>query len=135
MVLPTFKSKILCALDKNPNEGVNSYRLRVDYEDGSFEYSNRDTVLFEPESDFTLYPNPASDYLNIYWKRFLRREVNLLITNVLGQVVYQRQFDEVQDKIFTLDLDRGTFKDGMYQVSVVHKGRAQTKRLVVASGR
>ncbi|MBI1226854.1 MAG: HYR domain-containing protein [Bacteroidetes bacterium] len=129
---PAMDNKLYRDIDRNPFEGANIYRLKINYQDGSFEYSNRDTVLFQPDSDFIIFPNPASDEVRLYMKRFLGKEVDVIIANTLGEVIYTEHFAEVKDKILPIRLDRSKFVDGIYSVSVVRLGRAQSKRLVVA---
>ncbi|MCB0518830.1 MAG: discoidin domain-containing protein, partial [Saprospiraceae bacterium] len=118
--------------DRNPYEGLNIYRLRVNFEDGSFLYSNADSVYFKPGSSFELFPNPTGTYVNLYLKRFREKEVDIVISNTLGQVLYQEHLESVEDAVYHVELPHHRFKDGLYLVSVVHRGRAASKRLVVA---
>ena len=64
-------------------------------------------------------------------ERFMGKEVDLVISNGLGQVVYQQHIPEVTDKLLPIQLDRSRFGEGLYTVSIVRLGRAQSKRLVV----
>jgi NedA-like, galactose-binding domain len=120
------------AFDRNPVEGNNYYRLKLVYKDGSFEYSRIVDVVFNPESNFTVFPNPTDDGVSVYLDRFLGKEVDLLIVNPLGQVVFKQHFDEVIDKLFYISLDSEKYFDGLYTVTVVHRGRALSKRLVIS---
>jgi hypothetical protein len=70
--------------------------------------------------------------VTVYLDRFMGKEVDLIFANTLGKVVYQLHLPEVTDKLLPIQLDRGIFAEGLYTISVVHKGRAQSKRLVVA---
>ncbi len=120
-------------MDPNPAIGDNYYRLKLVYQDGSIEYSEVRVVLFNPESDFTIFPNPAGDWVTVYLDRFIGKEdVDVVISNSLGVVMYKEHLEEVKDKILPIRLDRGRFTDGIYSVSVVYLGRAHSKRMVVA---
>ena len=118
------KVEIYRDMDLNPFEGYNYYRLKLVYKGGSFEYSNIEVVLFNPASGFEIFPNPASNEVNIYLKRFQGKQVDILFSNALGQVIHREQMDEVTDSVFRMELSPGIFKDGIYMVSVVHRGRA-----------
>lgn len=118
-------------IDKKPFEGDNYYRLKIIFTDGTFAYSDIKKIVFNPATDFELLPNPASDYVNIYWKRFIGKEVDLVFSNALGQVIYQEHVEAISESIHPVELPRERFKDGVYIVSVIHRGRAISRRLVV----
>ncbi len=126
------KAETFRDIDRNPFEGDNYYRLKIIYFNGSSEYSEIKKVVFNPIADFYIFPNPADDYVNIYLKRFLEKEVDIVIYNTLGNAIYQQHIDKVNDKIITIDLNNGNFKEGIYLVTVIHKGRALSRRMVVA---
>ncbi|MBK9017918.1 MAG: T9SS type A sorting domain-containing protein [Saprospiraceae bacterium] len=129
---PSDKVEIYRDMDLNPFEGYNYYRLKLVYKDGSFEYSNIEVVKFNPDSDFTIFPNPASDRVTVYLDRFMGKEVDLVIVNTLGEVLYEQHITEVKDKLLPIALNRAVFLDGIYSVSVIHLGRAQSKRLIIS---
>ena len=54
--------------DNNPLPGISYYRLRQTDFDGRFSYSDIISVRFKNNSDLSVYayPNPSSDYLNVY---------------------------------------------------------------------
>ncbi len=119
--------------DESPVEGVNYYRIKRINPDGSFTFSPIRQVNFNLESDFTIFPNPASDEVRLYLDRFIgKEEVDVIIVNTMGTVLFKQQLPIVEDKILPIRLDRNRFIDGLYSVSVVYRGRAQSKRLVVA---
>ncbi|MCB0522557.1 MAG: T9SS type A sorting domain-containing protein [Saprospiraceae bacterium] len=119
-------------LDKEPLTGTSFYRIRFDLENGEVAYSEIRQVDFSEMPGFEILPNPAGEQVQIYLERYLGKSVDLLLSNTLGQVVFQRHFEKVENGIFLLTLEPGTFKDGIYFVSVVYNGRALTKRLVVS---
>ncbi len=59
------KSNIYHYTDKHPETGKNYYRLKqVDF-DGEFSFSEIATIRISPENELSIFPNPATDMLNI----------------------------------------------------------------------
>ena len=125
------KIELYDGLDKNPEEGINYYRIKLVYKNGGYSYSEIKEITFNPDADFTIFPNPASDNVQVYLKRYLGKEIDVVINNTLGQPVYKKHLEKVTDKILPINLNKNVIKEGLYIVSVVHKGRAISKRLVI----
>lgn len=126
------KIELYNGLDKNPEEGINYYRIKLVYTDGSYSYSETKEIEFNPEADFTIFPNPATDKVNIYLKRYFDKEIDIVIYNTLGNAILKKHIDNLDDKILPINLNKNIFKEGIHIVSVIHKGRATSKKLVVA---
>ena len=129
---PVDEARFYSDLDRNPVEGDNFYRLKLFFKDGSFVISDVKKVAFHPESDFTIFPNPASDRVLIYLDRFIGKEVDLMLVSPQGQVLLREHFEDVQDAIFPLELKKEQLIEGVYSVSVNYKGKVHSKRLVIA---
>ncbi len=119
-------------IDDSPLPGDNYYQIKFELMDGTFAYSSIQYVNLAEISNFEIMPNPADRQVQIYLEKFMGKEIDLLVTNAFGQVVYQQHFITVEESIFPIDLQKENFKDGLYLVSVIHKGRAQTRKLVVS---
>lgn len=52
-------------LDESPFWGINKYRIKIIRQDGVFDYTNRLEIEFLRNQTFSVFPNPASDLLNI----------------------------------------------------------------------
>jgi hypothetical protein len=79
----------------------------------------------EIEIGMTAYPNPANALLTINTSG-VSGNYDLRITDVLGKVVYTDQVGE------TKKVDVSDFKNGVYLVTVLEKGRLiQTRRIVI----
>jgi hypothetical protein len=71
-----------------------------------------------------LYPNPAKDFVNIETNFEIR---NLKVVNYVGQVVFDRNIDQISYQINTAN-----FGPGMYFVQIqTNDGVVITKRLTV----
>lgn len=78
--------------DPNPQQGINYYRLKqVDF-DGSYEYSNIKSVKVNGKDfrSISLFPVPASDILNVNFSTGISKNMQVLIRNTEGQVVYRK---------------------------------------------
>ncbi|NUQ25968.1 MAG: T9SS type A sorting domain-containing protein [Saprospiraceae bacterium] len=93
---------------------------------------NNDT---EVESiGFGLFPNPATDEVNIKLPSYIGKQVQIAVYNNVGQAVIVREIDEVQDAIERLPLNE--LATGVYFVTVRSEGvPMQTQKLIVGSPR
>lgn len=76
-----------------------------------------------------LYPNPTKGQLNIAYSFDENRDINLSITNAVGQLVYAQQMDRVQ--LDLVDLDLSHLSNGVYFL-VFNDGTHQyTEKLIL----
>lgn len=103
------------------------YRLRqVDF-DGNFEFSNIATTNCQNQkSEFKLYPNPTTDFINIeIGDQFINSLLN--IVSVDGKIVKQA----VLNSIIT-NLEIGDLQNGVYTISIqANDGSILFQKLVV----
>lgn len=75
-------------IDESPNPNINYYRIKqVDF-DGQYDYS-RTIVLSKAmarNSDLTLFPNPARDYITVRWTKE-QRNGEIELTDINGRVL------------------------------------------------
>lgn len=64
----------------------------------------------------SIYPNPASDYLQVEFTEFFNSEATINIYNLLGELVYTQQVNPFFYDIVMVDLT--TLKAGVYMVNV-----------------
>lgn len=77
------------------------------------------------ESDVTLYPNPASDWVNL--ELDAGEEVTVEIYDMLGKRVLAENF---ANSYHRLTMDVSSLSSGLYFVSVYTKGRKITKKML-----
>lgn len=75
--------------------------------------------------EFTLTPNPASQYLTIQAQN--QRAESIVITNVLGQVVYSENDCDLNNKTISLD----KFENGTYLIGIISEGKQSVKQLII----
>jgi hypothetical protein len=120
-------------VDPSPFEGINYYRLiQVDF-NGEHHLIKTIAVHFIPELiDLLLYPNPTNgNIVNIHCENIYERFVTIEFKNMLGQIVYDIQF-ETPSKNFTLPVELPNYlTDDVYIVSVITNNRQVNKKLII----
>lgn len=75
-------------IDAQPLNGINYYRVRIENIDGSISYSEIKMVRFDSKSIVTVFPNPASDKVNVQvpdsWQG---KPVRIEVIALTGQVL------------------------------------------------
>ncbi len=69
---------------------------------------------------FKLFPNPASSHITIKGK--LNANSEIVITNILGQIIYKSKIDASTNEYF-LELDQ-LFKVGIYNISIIENNKS-----------
>lgn len=75
------------AYDNSPNEGNNFYRLRQVDLDGKVEYSSIKKVFFVDPGSITVYPNPASDQVEIRFSKMITSNRKIQVVDTQGKVL------------------------------------------------
>jgi len=95
-------------LDREPLDGDNFYRLRINDFDGSFKYSPIVAVSFDAKDDWKIYPNPANDFITIQPGN--QKEGVFLLVNATGQVHVQQEFSQGEEMNISLSkLPKGIY--------------------------
>ena len=109
--------------------GENFYRIRFTLADGEQVFSERRKLYFKEIAAFEIFPNPTGRQVNLLLKKFRGEAVEVLIFDGIGGQVYQQHIPSVDDGVLRIELD--VMNPGIYAVSVIHKGKTYTRRLVV----
>ena len=105
--------------DKEPNTGINYYRLQMVDKDGSFTYSNILSVNIKPPLGISIHPNPVSDLLHIQFSNSKTEKVTLQIANAQGQVLLQ-QYANALIGINSFTVNTSNLAKGMYIFSITN---------------
>jgi hypothetical protein len=117
------------AYDNTPDEGENTYRVKVTYQDGTINLSEIKTLTFKGLSSIYIYPNPSNDVMNIDLSNYKNQAVDVYLYNYFGQAVLVKKVDKVDNTI--LELNIGDQPTGNYRVRVQSKGRKDATQSVV----
>lgn len=117
--------------DDNPVKGMNFYRIKQVFEDGSSRYSNlREINVILDNKNNWVFPNPVSDEVYSNLREYAGMEANIQISNSLGQPIVNQHYGSLPDQLLKFNLDY--FKNGIYTISVKVKGHKRlTTRFMV----
>jgi hypothetical protein len=79
------------------------------------------------ESTFTVYPNPATNKINIATKSNLQGETTICIFNMNGAILQHEKFQSQN----LIEMDVSTMAKGIYLLQIQTKAGVETKKLVV----
>lgn len=88
--------------------------------------------IIEPEMDFTVYPNPASQKINVEFCLEFAETVEVIIMNMQGQIVFKNKCDELFPGQNQLKIDLSELRDGMYNCRLLHGQNQFSQKFVVA---
>jgi hypothetical protein len=92
--------------------------------------SNDESIRDELTLDYTIFPNPASDYLNISLVDHEISEVSLLLIAQDGKQVYSNNL-EVIDSFANDRINVSRFTKGIYFLKIYHDQQVVNKKVVV----
>lgn len=120
--------------DTNPWNGVSYYRLKQTDHNGAFVYLDLKAVNMDlPAEDypFSMYPNPVSGkYLHFYFKEAPKQEINLLVTDLSGKLMYSASISTDAKGEYTADLS-DKLTAGIYSVFVQIQAKQYNRKLIV----
>ena len=81
-------------------------------------------------NDIRIYPNPASDYIEVDLKQYEGKEATLYIYNQVGKIVQMQQIERASATPVHLDMNRQT--SGQMLLRVTAEGRREvTQKFVI----
>jgi hypothetical protein len=83
------------------------------------------------ESSFKVYPNPASDVVNVEFPA-TRDQVNVKLLNVQGQVIFSREERPVNGTVKSA-IDVSQLQEGLYLIKAEFAGKSVTRKILKAS--
>lgn len=77
--------------------------------------------------DINVYPNPVRDLLVIRYPLLKNKDVNVIITDITGKIIYSQKISNAQQ----LEVNTSGFADGIYTVRLQSDQYVQAKRFTV----
>jgi PKD repeat protein len=112
--------------DSKTFEGENTYRVTLVSDNTPPQYSNLINLNFKEVMDFTVFPNPTSDYVDIDLKPYEERPVLLNIVDALGREVRSLSVEKA-GKTQRIELDG--LPNGQYVLRIHTVGKRDVTRL------
>lgn len=112
--------------DNQAVEGYNIYRIGLVAENTSPQYSQLISLNFKAAMDFSIYPNPTSDYVDMDLTTYENRPVTLTLIDASGHEM-QRLSVEKAGKTQRIVLDNLT--NGLYLVRIQTVGKRDVTRV------
>ncbi len=117
--------------DHSVTHGNYEYRVVAIKDDGSKVFTNIQVVdLGRSAERLSAFPNPANLQVTFVSHLLADHSVNLMLTNSLGQVIHQKQYDSTTDQRIILDVSG--YPNGIYLVRFqAGKRKAMHTRIVI----
>jgi hypothetical protein len=116
-------------VDDFPLSEVAYYRLKQTDFDGKDEYFEIKASNCKSEEEFTLYPNPFNNYIELVFEGPSKLEYKIEIKNYLGQIVFTKVLPRLSTKV-KLEIDSRIIK-GVYFLQLFdNNGIKITKKIV-----
>ncbi|MEM9820683.1 MAG: PA14 domain-containing protein [Bacteroidota bacterium] len=118
--------------DWEPLAGTSYYRIKRIYRDGSHAYSpNRAIVRGEVDDAMLVFPNPATERIQVQLSEFAGKPANIQIQNLLGHTLLERELDNLP--VAPLTFQVADLEAGVYAIRVKIEGRRQITKLFVVA--
>ncbi|MDB5191208.1 MAG: hypothetical protein JWQ96_771 [Segetibacter sp.] len=104
------------------------YRLKSVDKDGKFKYSAVFSVHIPFNTKFTVYPNPASSFIQLQLNKNITGNVTIQVTDALGKVVKQ-----VNENVSgsNIRISTSSLATGTYIIKMLYKGEQYNQKVMV----
>ncbi len=117
--------------DKEPQDGDNYYRIKQVTQRGDSIFTEVRKVTFNTKGELTLFPNPASEYVNIDLSEFQGKSATLSVFSPVGQILLNQVVEKIGKEPVRIALNG--MVTGTFQLKIDVKGqRSISKQLIVA---
>ncbi|MEM9832864.1 MAG: choice-of-anchor J domain-containing protein [Bacteroidota bacterium] len=110
-------------------ESVNGYGNNIFLDDIEFFLSADDEPIETAENSYKLFPNPTPDILNSVFNLRSRENIQAVIYNSQGMLVWQETYPNTLNQTF--DIDLSTFPRGVYIFRVFSSTLTDSKQFIL----
>ncbi len=107
------------------------YRVKTIGKDGAISISDVKKVSIVNTNDVVLYPNPASDNLNISLNQYIGKEVKILIYNTLGILEKTIDVDKISNAPISVDIN--DLPKGQHFIRISAQGKRERMKVFIKS--
>jgi len=88
------------------------------------------SVAESKEVNFSVYPVPANDRINIQFGDNAKGIIRLTITDVTGRIIYSGDYNDIRNGQVH-SINSSGFAEGLYLLNVISEGNKSTQKIVV----
>jgi len=120
--------------DKTAILGKNTYRLKPVRADRVYDYSTERVAFFPPETNLSLFPNPANKVLHVQLERRRSEAIQFALYNASGKVVLETRWSgseftqSLQQRVSTATLPNGLYYYRLTDGEVRYEGKVSILR-------
>jgi surface protein len=78
--------------------------------------------------EFSVFPNPTSDYLNVTYST--KEKINLALFSSTGQIIYEKEINPIEGKGST-QVELTNYKGGVYFLQLTSNGSIKTEKVIL----
>jgi membrane-associated phospholipid phosphatase len=124
----TTEAEFYNTLDAQPTEGSNFYQIEAVFTDGTSKKSDIRQVSFNGAGTVRVFPNPASDVVNVDLTPFEGVQVTIEVFNQVGKLMQAANIEKATKSAFELDLSAAPV--GAYIIKVQPDGRRMVSKMI-----
>lgn len=121
------ESEVLLAISGVSDYGNNLYVDNlVVYDDNSSAITENDKV-----GSLSVYPNPASDFVNVDLELTQVVDVEINVVNMMGQIVSTQNLGTMTSGSHNIKLNTNSLAEGLYTIQIITGNKASTERVSI----
>ena len=118
-------------VDENPYSGTSFYRLAQTDKNGQTTYSDVVSVKRDNANLISVFPNPASEYLNVHLSGSKDKESVVIIRDILGKECYSQKITPSSDnETIRINLPE-MFVSGIYSVTAMNDEKISKEKIII----
>lgn len=117
-------------IDNDAPKTPNYYRLKGVNSEGDYFYSNITYVNLNPSGDFSLFPNPTADILNIFASEANAEEIAFEIYSAAGVLVYSEKWPALGGYEFQKRLNISELPAGFYLCTLKNGAKLTSRSFI-----
>lgn len=101
-------------LDESPDQGLNTYRIKITTTDGMTFFSDEAELFFLTTTPFATFPNPVSEGITVFTKDFPDERVWMEIYSLDGRILMSTEITSEQQFVILTSLRQGIYALSLY---------------------
>lgn len=121
---------IYTSSDNILKEGAYTYRIKGNLKNGDQIYSNSQKLIYPEIVSFSIFPNPATSFINVNLQNYLGNLAEIEILNLEGKIVFKKASFKINKPLERIQL--GNIGNGTHYLHLKMDGRRSiSKKFIV----